>query len=64
VAHTLSFMCAPISRGTKLLGCPTPPRWSPGSAVLISLPGTSLIPRLRSGFRQRAQTPAKRLNFG
>jgi hypothetical protein len=43
---------------------PTPPRRSPGSALLIYLPGTALIPRLRSGFRQRAQTPAKRLNFG
>lgn len=73
----------PSAMGTKLLACPTLPRWSPGSAVLISLPGTALIPRLRSGcfdklsisafgsdaaqspqFRQRAQTPARGLNFG
>jgi hypothetical protein len=46
------------------VACPTPPRWSPGSAVLICLAGTALIPRLRSGFRQPAQTRAKRLNFG
>jgi hypothetical protein len=25
--------------------------------------GTQRLPRLRSGFRQQAQTPAKRLNF-
>ncbi len=34
------------------------------ASVLTYRPGPALIPRLRSGFRQRAQTPAKRLNFG
>ena len=31
----------PSARGTQLLVCPTPPRRSPGSAVLIHLPGTA-----------------------
>jgi len=33
----------PSARGTKPLACPTPPRWSPGSAVLISLPCTAQL---------------------
>src|SRR2546422_5345600 len=46
----------PSANGTKLLACPTAPRWSPDGAGLVSLPGTALIPRLpprlRSGLRQ------------
>ena len=40
VAQRLSFVRVPIGKGAKLLACPTPLRWSPGSEVLIYLPGT------------------------
>src|SRR5947209_2810090 len=38
-------------------------RWCPVPQVRAPLLG-ALIPRLRSGFRQRARTPAGRLNLG
>ena len=40
--HCLLCM-RPLAGGTKPLACPTPPRWSPGSAVLLSLPCTAQL---------------------